>query len=68
MHKNLHTLPLGKSKYYGLEDQGIWALLLVVTVIQVACAFGASRDVVGDGKTHVAAAVQLNHGTLLARK
>jgi hypothetical protein len=67
MNEGNKRLGIGRCKYYGFEEQGIWALLLVVAVVQIACAFGARADAAGSGKSE-AALVQLDHGTMLAKR
>jgi hypothetical protein len=66
MNKDVKILSPSQSKY-AFGEQSLFALLLVVTVIQITCAFSAGADVVGGNKPQVAS-VQLHDGTMLAKR
>jgi hypothetical protein len=66
MQKGNSFIRIEKSKNFGLGEQGIMVLLLVVTAIQIACAVSASSCLV-PGKP-VAAVAAVQDGTLLAKK
>ena len=57
----------GRYRFYGIEEQGLWVLLLVAVIIQVACAFGAGSDGAGDNRA-LAEITPLHGETLLAKK
>ena len=56
-----------RCRYYGIEEQGVWALLLVVVVVQIACGFGSRGDA-AKGNSPQLAITQLQDGTMLAKR
>ncbi len=68
MTKEIKILSVGRNSGMGLGEQAVMALLVVGTVIQIACAFDASSSMVGSDAQHSAAMVQMHDGTMLARK
>lgn len=60
-------LSVGRSKFFGIDEQGFMALFLVIAVIQVACALSAVSYVVpGDAGT--ASVAPAHDGTMLAKR
>jgi hypothetical protein len=69
MHKNeVKVLAVGRSKFYGMGESGLMALLLVLGVIQIAYAVSASGDMVNAKDAAVAREQQMHNTTLLAKK
>jgi len=66
MTKAGKTLRIGRCRYFGIEEQGVWALLLVAIVIEGACAFGALADQMAGDSPQVAMTQAANNGSLLA--
>ncbi len=67
MSKRAMTLKVGRCRFYGIEEQGLWALLLVVVVIQIACAFGSRGDEPAGAAAPVAMS-EFHSGTMLAKR
>jgi hypothetical protein len=60
-------LRIGRSRYFGIEEQGLCALLLVIVVIQVACAIGTLSDG-SAGDSPQVAMTQPHDETMLAKR
>ena len=67
MNKEVKVLTVARAKGFGFGEEGIMALLMVIGVIQIGCAFGASGSIVkSDART--ASVVQMHDGTMLAKR
>jgi len=66
MTKAGKIMTIGRCRFCGIEEQGLWALLLVAVVIQIACAFGALRDGMTDSPQ--VATAHLQDATLLSKR
>ena len=67
MNKDVKILSPSRSKYAGFGEQSLFALLLVVAVIQISSAFSAGAGMVGGNKPQVAMA-PITQTTLLAKR
>jgi len=67
MNKEVTILTISRSKGFGFDEQSIMALLLLVGVIQIGCAFGAGSGLVKNDASG-AYVVQVHDGAMLAKK